>query len=299
MEYSSSVRIALQVVLEPNTQRQVLITATLSGRLAIKRHHRLLRWQHVHAASGIMDVSPDQPSHFWLGTFQPKRYACPSSWKYPILLVLRTSNTQLKETIRKPLQLGDLKIKKNQIELLSCTQPSMTQPCVINPRKVGKRKCRLIKAYKTTVRENRRIIAEKKKNFQTNSPRTMTTLSRCWPIPVNLGQSLGLIIVANHQIELPDDDTQLVHLEPYHAGPRTRKFQKSEIEKMLARHIIKPAQTEWAVPIEFAPEKNETLRYCAHCRKLNAVPEGAFYSIPHMDEPIDFLGKTTVIARRK
>lgn len=62
---------------------------------------------------------------------------------------------------------------------------------------------------------------------------------------------------------------------------------------MLDENIIKPAQTEWASPIVFAPKEDENLRFCHDYRKLNAVTKQNAYLIPRLDKCIDSLGEAS------
>lgn len=71
--------------------------------------------------------------------------------------------------------------------------------------------------------------------------------------------SLGRINTAKHRIELLGPSTRPVHSAPYCAGLNTRTLEKTEKDKMLKENVIKPEQTKWASPIEFAPKKHRTL----------------------------------------
>lgn len=39
----------------------------------------------------------------------------------------------------------------------------------------------------------------------------------------------------------------------------------------MSQKIIEPAQTEWAAPIVFTSNKDETSRFCVEYSKLNAL----------------------------
>lgn len=81
---------------------------------------------------------------------------------------------------------------------------------------------------------------------------------------------LGCITDAKHRVELLDNQKKPVHLVRYRTGPKTIEFEKAEIEKAVAWHKVEPTQTEYAAPIVFAPEKDESFRFCAGFEKLNA-----------------------------
>lgn len=53
---------------------------------------------------------------------------------------------------------------------------------------------------------------------------------------------------------------------------------------MLAKDIIKLAQTKWASPIGFVPEGDGVARSCLEYRKHNAVTIWDSFPIPRMDE---------------
>lgn len=76
--------------------------------------------------------------------------------------------------------------------------------------------------------------------------------------------------MVKHRVELLDESTQPMHSASYPAGPKTRGFEKVEIEKMLSQNIIQAAQTGWVAPILFAPKKDRILHFCVDYRKLNA-----------------------------
>lgn len=63
---------------------------------------------------------------------------------------------------------------------------------------------------------------------------------------------------------------------------------------MLLQKFTQPAQTEWAIPILFAPNKDGYLRFFVNHRKLNAVTIRASCQISRTNECIDSLGKMTV-----
>lgn len=105
---------------------------------------------------------------------------------------------------------------------------------------------------------------------------------------------LGRINIADHRIVFLSSDTAPAHSGPYCAGPKTWKFEKTELEKMLAENIIEPAQNEWTVLIMFVPGMEGTLWFCVDSRKLNALTNRDLYAIPRMDECIKSLNEATV-----
>lgn len=107
---------------------------------------------------------------------------------------------------------------------------------------------------------------------------------------------LGCITAAKHRIEQLDKPTKLVHLAQYRTGTKRKEFEKAEIFKMMERLVIEPTQTEWAVPILFAPKKNGTLQFCGNYRRLNAVTKRDSRPIPRVDEWFDSLDKDAIFS---
>lgn len=52
----------------------------------------------------------------------------------------------------------------------------------------------------------------------------------------------GQIKSAKHKIELISLDKRSIHSASYHAGLREQDFKKLEIDKLLARDVVEPAE---------------------------------------------------------
>lgn len=102
--------------------------------------------------------------------------------------------------------------------------------------------------------------------------------------------------MTKHRIGLIKPDTVPIHSAPYRAGPKTSKFEKAEIDRMIAENVIDTAQTKWAAPIVVVLKKDETLRFCFDYQNLSALTRRESYPIPRMDECIDSLGIETVFS---
>ena len=72
---------------------------------------------------------------------------------------------------------------------------------------------------------------------------------------------LGNIKATEHRIELLQG-SKPVHQPPYRAGPTQRKVEKKEIEDMLKKGVIEPANTDWASPVVLVPKTYGSLRFC-------------------------------------
>ena len=67
---------------------------------------------------------------------------------------------------------------------------------------------------------------------------------------------------------------------PYRAGPKTREVEQLEIEKQLKSGVIELSNSEWEVPVLFAPKKDGRLRFCIDYHKLNLMRIKDSYPIP-------------------
>lgn len=65
--------------------------------------------------------------------------------------------------------------------------------------------------------------------------------------------------MAKHRIEHTGKNILPIHSAPYKAGPPAREFKEEELNRLLMQKAIKPAQTEWAALIVFAPTKKRDL----------------------------------------
>lgn len=106
---------------------------------------------------------------------------------------------------------------------------------------------------------------------------------------------LGRVDTAKHHIEILSPDTARVHSASYRAGTKIREFVKAKTEKMLAKKIVKPEQTECSVLRVFEPKKDGTLQLCFDYHKLNVVTERDSHPIAHIVECIYLLGEANLI----
>lgn len=81
------------------------------------------------------------------------------------------------------------------------------------------------------------------------------------------------------RIKLPSLDERPIHSAPYRARHHSQRFEKHEIDEMLAMYVIEAAQTTKAASILFEPKKNRTFRFCVEYHKLSAVTNWNFYPI--------------------
>ena len=105
--------------------------------------------------------------------------------------------------------------------------------------------------------------------------------------------SLAEISTTDHRIDLTPG-AKPVRSAPYRAGPKARKAESEEVERMPRAGFIEPAQSEWASPVVLVPKPDGTLRFCVDYRRLNAITVRDKYPLPQMDECIDSLGEANV-----
>lgn len=81
---------------------------------------------------------------------------------------------------------------------------------------------------------------------------------------------LRLIRAEKNRIELTFYQVLPVHSGTYRAGPTNYKLENFNVYKMLKMSFMEPAQTEWASPIFFTPQKTGSLFFVDN-RKFNAA----------------------------
>ncbi len=72
-------------------------------------------------------------------------------------------------------------------------------------------------------------------------------------------------------------------------------FLREEIKTLLEQEIIEPSKSPWATPIVLVAKKDGSTRMCVDYRKLNAITQADPYPLPHIEELIDGIGKSTFI----
>lgn len=100
--------------------------------------------------------------------------------------------------------------------------------------------------------------------------------------------------VSSLRIKLVNVKTQSIHLASYRDGPKIRAFEKTWIENMMSRKVVKPTQTRWAVPIISVQVKNGTLRFCIEYLKFKPVAKQDPHPILRMNECIESFGETKI-----
>lgn len=107
---------------------------------------------------------------------------------------------------------------------------------------------------------------------------------------------LGEIKFTERRIELLPG-TIPVRQMPFRKGLREREFEKAEIEKMPKNNVIRPSKSEWASPVALAPKGDGGFHFCVDYRRVNAASLHDSYTLPRMDDCIDWLGNPSTSVR--
>lgn len=78
-------------------------------------------------------------------------------------------------------------------------------------------------------------------------------------------------------------------------APEKLKATKQEFEFMLKNGLCRPSKSPWASPLHMVPKKNGDWRPCGDYRRLNDVTEPDKYSIPFLQDCVQFLHGATIL----
>lgn len=87
-----------------------------------------------------------------------------------------------------------------------------------------------------------------------------------------------------------DDSAHSVHQQPYSVSLREREAIQTQVTEMLADGIIKPSTSSWSSSVVLAKNKDNTMRFCVDCRKLNSVAKKDVYPLPRIDNSLNYAG---------
>ena len=76
---------------------------------------------------------------------------------------------------------------------------------------------------------------------------------------------------------------------PYHRKAEVDR----QLDEMLEKGIIEPANSEWASPILLVPKSDGTLRFCIDYRRLNAVTKHDAFPLPNINDCLSSLGNNS------
>ena len=99
-------------------------------------------------------------------------------------------------------------------------------------------------------------------------------------------------MACQHYIRIKDGSP--IRQQPYLLHMYKEAVEK-EIEMMLKEGIIEAANSEWASPIVIVKKKDDTIRLCVDCRKLNTITQVDAYLMPRIDDILDQVGQARYI----
>jgi hypothetical protein len=101
------------------------------------------------------------------------------------------------------------------------------------------------------------------------------------------GDDIGCVRVVDHEIDTGDHPP--VSQPPYRTSQREKEIIEKQVEELLAKGLIKPIQTSWAVPVVLVNGRNGKIRFCCDYRKVNAITKPDVYPIPRLDDGLTAL----------
>lgn len=90
-----------------------------------------------------------------------------------------------------------------------------------------------------------------------------------------------------HRIKTGDHEP--ISQRAYRVAPTERRVIQEEVEKMLARGIIRPSESPWSSPVVLVKKKDGTWRFCVDYRRLNKITKKDVYPLPRIDDTLDCL----------
>ena len=269
---SSKIRVAIAIVLPPEAQTWISVVSKRHGLAVVQPQDELYLREKIIASNAVVQVEPERTFRILMANLSKKPKSLAKGQIVGTFLPDPTAILNTPVTLGQVLKLNevDKPVEGEKNEALSETDKE-------KPEK-GEEKSKTIKdvdleyvglRYQKRVREMLRKYAH------------------MWD------GSLSEISTTEHRIDLTPE-AKPVGSAPYRVGPKARKAESKEFERMLRAGVIEPAQSEWASPVVLVPKPNGTLRFCVDYRRLNAITVRDTYPLPRMDECIDFLGEANV-----
>ena len=85
------------------------------------------------------------------------------------------------------------------------------------------------------------------------------------------------------------EGTRPIRQPPHRLGPHKEQEAERQVQDLLARGMIEPANGAWSSPVVLVRKKDQSWRFCVDYRKLNAVTLQDAYPLPRIDESLDAL----------
>ena len=297
-----NIRVAKKTFLQPWSETPVLVKCAIPGLIIINplqegRDRRLYR-----AARGVYDNYPGKDFYILVANLSSRRVRLPPNTKLavaqdvPDIIVATDMDTppqaeaeREQESPVPETHQSDERVDPSVYERNTNTDPHRS---VVRTKKVNWQQAHEDKAPVQTDTPDWRDTLRIDGKFSDLRERVVSLLE---PFQSMWDGTLGELKATEHRIDLMPD-SKPVHQAPYRAGPTQRQREKEEIDNMLAKGVIEPANTEWASPIVFVPKSDGSLRFCVDYRRLNAMTIRDSYPIPRMDECLDSLGDAVVFS---
>lgn len=254
---SPKIKVTKSVVLKSDQQTRVEVVSKRDGLMLVDSYPNLFSKQMCLVASGIANVSADQPLRLLVANFgstsielRPRKAITKASDHPTNLVESHISHGELLDLFSEDT--NDGKFRKRHIDHKIID--------TINRHLDDQRESHMAEDETPTTADDIKLgFPEDKENAMRTMLRKHKTM---WS-----GQ-LSEIKETELRIELN------THAKPfkspqYRAGPKTRELEQSEINKQLKAGVIEPAISECSAPVLFAPKKDGRLRFCIEYRKLN------------------------------
>ena len=73
----------------------------------------------------------------------------------------------------------------------------------------------------------------------------------------------------------------------YRVSPKEGLIIKEQVEAMLAKGVIRPANSPWSSPVVLVVKKNGSIRFCVNYKKLNDLTRKDAYPLPRTEELLE------------
>ena len=101
-------------------------------------------------------------------------------------------------------------------------------------------------------------------------------------------QDVGRTELVYHSIPTAEG-TRPIRQPPHRLGPQKEQEAERQVQDLLSRGMIEPANGAWSSPVVLVRKKDQSWRFCVDYRKLNAVTLQDAYPLPRIDESLDAL----------
>ena len=95
-------------------------------------------------------------------------------------------------------------------------------------------------------------------------------------------------------MEIDTGDAAPIKSTPYPVSPKKRCIIETEVEKMLAKQVIRQCNSPWASPVVIVPKPDGTWRFCVSYVKLNQVTKKDSYPLHRPDAVAQLMRSMTI-----